>query len=328
MIIAKTPFRISFFGGGTDFENYFLKYGGAVLSVTIDKYSYVTVRKFPPFFNHTNQLTYSIIERVNNLDDIIHPSVRESLKYLNIDKVHITYDADLPAKSGLGTSSSFTVGLLNALHILKGQYTGKMKLAEEAIYVERVLCNESGGVQDQLAVAHGGLNKILFDKKGYRVETLPISHERIIELENHLMLFFTGFERFSFEITNDQNKKIENNIVMLNKMKELVDNAVDILISDRDIREFGQLLDNSWKMKKSLSNKISNKLIDDIYEKAIGAGALGGKILGAGGGGFILFFVEPEYQMNVREVLNELLEVPFSFEFNGTEIIYYNQGEK
>ncbi len=324
MIMTKTPFRMSFFGGGTDMAEFFNEHGGAVISTTFDKYCYVNVRHLPRFFDYKNQVTYSRIERVCETDEIEHPMVREAMKYLDMHELIITYDADLPARTGLGTSSSFAVGMLNAFYALKGKYVDKKRLADEAIYLERVLCNEAGGLQDQIAASYGGLNRIDFSADGYRVSPVVISPLRKKELNSRLMLFFTGFARFSAEIQSETKSHIRDKTSQLLEMKKLVDDAQAVLTNkNTNLDEFGRLLDYTWKLKRQTGSKISTNAIDNLYEKAIQAGALGGKLLGAGGGGFLLFYVPEEKQKNVREALSDLLIVPFEFENGGTEIIYY-----
>ena len=324
MIITKTPFRMSFFGGGTDLKEFYEKNNGAVLSTTFDKYCYVTVRHLPRFFDYKNQITYSRIERTDSVDSIEHPLVRNAMKLLDMHELIVTYDADLPARTGLGTSSSFAVGLLNAFHSLKGKQKDKRTLADEAIYVERVMCNEAGGLQDQIAASFGGLNRIDFAADGYTVKPLAISEERKTELNEHLMLFFTGFSRFSADIQADTKKNIEDKTRTLSEMRDMVDEAERILCGESgNLDDFGRLLDRSWKLKRSTGNKISTGQIDQIYERAIRAGALGGKLLGAGGGGFMLFYVPLSLQEQVRKQLKDLLLVPFRFEDEGTSVIYY-----
>ena len=324
MIITKTPFRMSFFGGGTDLKEFYEKHGGAVLSSTFDKYVYVTVRHLPRFFDYSNQLTYSKIERINNIDEMEHPMVRNAMKLLDMHELIINYDADLPARTGLGTSSSFAVGLLNAFHSLKGKQKDKRTLADEAIYVERVMCNEAGGLQDQIAASFGGLNRIDFTADGYEVKPLKISEKRKEKLNSNLLLFFTGFSRFSSQIQEDTKKNIEDKTKTLLMMKDMVDTAENILIDEnKDLDDFGRLLHETWKLKRSTGNKISTNEIDMIYDKALNAGALGGKLLGAGGGGFMLFYVPDENKENVKKELKDLLQVPFSFENEGTSVIYY-----
>ena len=324
MILVKTPFRMSFFGGGTDLPDYFNANRGAVISTAFDKYLHLTVRHLPRFFDYTTEIVYSKIERVTKLDDINHPLVRNAMKYLDIHEMHISYDADLPARSGLGTSSTFAVGLLNAFYHLKGKKASKRKLADDAIYVERVLCNEAGGWQDQIAVAYGGFNRIDFKDNDYKVTPIKISKKRRQQLSDNLLLFFTGFTRFSSEIQKETKSALddEKKRIFLDKILNLVDEAQDVLEnSKRDLDDFGRLLDETWNLKKNLSNSISNSSIDLLYEKAKKAGALGGKLLGAGGGGFLVFYAPKEKQEKVREAV-QLMEVPFEFEDKGSEIVY------
>ena len=325
MIITKTPFRMSFFGGGTDLKEFYEQYGGSVISTTFDKYVYVTVRHLPRFFTYKNQVTYSKIERTRKIDEIEHPMVRNAMKLLDMRELIISYDADLPARTGLGSSSSFAVGLLNAFYCLKGKYADKRKLADDAIYVERVMCNEAGGLQDQIAASFGGFNRINFTSEGYEVKPIIISPERKEKLNDNLMFFFTGYTRFSSEIQKDTKKNAGKNIETLLEMKKLVDEAEEILVDKkRNLNDFGKLLDKSWKLKRSTGDKISTSEIDKIYDKAIKAGAQGGKLLGAGGGGFIVFYVPKTKQKSVKNALNKLLYVPFRFENGGTEVIYYS----
>jgi len=323
MVITKTPFRMSFFGGGTDYPDYFNKYGGAVLSSTFDKYCYVTVRHVPRFFDYTNQIKYSTIEQTQSVDEIRHPAVREAMKFLDMREIQLNYDADLPARSGLGTSSAFAVGMLNAFYALKGKYADKRKLADDAIYLERVLCKEDGGVQDQIAASFGGFNRINFSESGYTVHPVVISEDRKAMLNDRLALFFTGFSRFSSEVAKEQEKSIEANLKRLDEMKGLVDSAERILTSKTNLDEFGKLLDYTWKLKRGLTSKISTDSIDEVYKAAMDAGALGGKLLGAGGGGFLLFYVDPERRPKLKRALKDFLYVPFKFESEGTSILYY-----
>lgn len=325
MIITKTPFRMSFFGGGTDMEDYFKEDGGAVLSTTFDKYCYVNVRHLPKFFDYNTELSYSKIERVTNVEDIQHPAIREAMKMLDMHEIRLTYEADLPARSGLGTSSSFAVGMLNAFYALKGKYADKKKLADEAIYLERVLCNEAGGWQDQIAASFGGFNRINFGPDGYEVLPLIISPERKKRLNDNLMMFFTGFTRFSSDVqkansaTSPDDKKM-----MLKKMKNLVDEAEAILVNDeKDLDDFGRLLDTTWKLKRQTGGSVSTNSIDALYDKGIKAGALGGKLLGAGGGGFLVFYVQPDKQDSVKKAMSDLMYIPFEFENGGTQVIHY-----
>lgn len=322
MFTTRTPFRMSFLGGGTDFPAYFNEYGGCVLSATFNKYSYVTVRELPALFDYKNQFTYSKIERFNSPDELEHPLVREALKYIGTDRVQIAYDADLPARSGIGSSSSFAVGLLNELHLLKGEKLSKMELAKEAIYLERVLCNEAGGVQDQLAVAFGGLNKITFDADGYKILPVDISHKNRKQFNNNLLLVFTGFSHFSGEVAVAQQNNIPHKISELNEIKSLVTEGEKILVSGNDLDDFGKLLDYTWKLKRTLSDRISTNEIDELYNSARKAGALGGKILGAGSGGFMLLYVPEEKRENVKKIFEPSRIIPFEFEDDGTKLIY------
>lgn len=326
MIISRTPFRISFFGGGTDYPAWYRENEGAVLSTTIDKYCYISCRRLPPFFEYKHSIIYSKQEYVKTIDEIVHPSVRETFRFLNItDGVVVHHDGDLPARSGLGSSSSFTVGLVHALYALQGKMITKKKLFLDAIHIEQDKIKENVGSQDQVAVSLGGLNKIYFSGN-HNIEVRPviIKGSRLIEFQRHLMLFFTGFTRTASEIAKDKISQIPNKKGELKELRRMVDEAVNILSDGRDLTEFGYLLNESWKLKKSLSNMVSNSHIDDIYQRAVKAGAVGGKILGAGGGGFILFFVKPELQSKVKEVLSSLLYVPFRFDNTGSQIIYYS----
>lgn len=322
MIITQTPFRISFFGGGTDFPAFYQKYGGQVLSSTIDKYCYLTIRHLPPFFPHANNVVYSILEKTATVDDIKHPLVRQAMKLLDMHDMTIIYDADLPARTGLGTSSSFAAGLLLAFHSLKGKYVSKQKLAEEAIYLERVLCAEKGGVQDQIAACYGGFNKIVFGEEGFSVHPVVINNETKGALNGSLQLFFTGISRISSTIQVEQERSLKAKTAQLLRMKELVDEAQQALVEGR-IDDFGRLLDLEWQLKRDVNKEVSNSLIDGYYAAAREAGALGGKLLGAGGGGFLLLYAAPERQQAVREALGELMEIPFRFERGGSRILYY-----
>lgn len=325
MIITKTPFRMSFFGGGTDMEEYFKENKGAVLSTSIDKYCYVNVRHLPRFFDYSTELSYSKLERVKKVDDLEHPLVRNIMKMLDMHELRITYEADLPARSGLGTSSSFAVGTLNAFYALKGKYANKKRLADEAIYAERVLCNEAGGWQDQIAAAFGGLNRIDFDENGYTVHPVVISPERKKQLNDNIMMFFTGFTRFSSEIQKTNNQvSNEDKKAILKRMYEMVNEAENILVDkDRNLDDFGRLLDESWNLKRQTGKAVSTSDIDNLYEIGIQAGALGGKLLGAGGGGFLIFYVQPENHKKVKEALKDLMYIPFEFENEGSTIIHY-----
>ncbi|MFH1582621.1 MAG: kinase [bacterium] len=326
MIISRTPFRISFFGGGTDYPVWYRENKGAVLSTTIDKYCYITLRYLPPFFPHKHRIVYSEIEMVKDVNEILHPAVRETLKFLKIDKgIEIHHDGDLPARTGLGSSSSFTVGLLNSLYALKGFIPSKLQLAKEAIHIERDLLKENVGAQDQVAAAYGGFNKISFNGNDeIKVEPITIKKEKIKQLEDHLMLFFTGFSRFASDVAKDQIKNTPQKREELIQMGQMVDEAINILNKGENILEFGKLLDKTWQIKKTLSDKITTPEIDSVYQRATKAGAIGGKLLGAGSGGFMLFFVPPESQPEVRAELKDLLEVKFNFENEGSQIIYYH----
>lgn len=326
MIISKTPFRISFFGGGTDYPAWFEKFGGAVLSTAIDKYCYISIRYLPPFFEHKHRIVYSIVENVRSANQIKHPVVKAILKYFKIDKgVEIHHDGDLPARSGLGSSSSFTVGMLNSIYALKGRIISKSQLAKEAIHIERDVLKENVGSQDQIAVAYGGINKIIFNNDhDFKVEAVTLPKERIRQLQSHLMLVFTGFSRFSSEIAAEQIRNTPNKKKELDVMRGMVDNAIEILNSNKDISRFGLLLDESWQVKKRLSSKVSNPQVDSLYKKALKHGAIGGKLLGAGGGGFMLLFVKPENRAKLSQGLKNFLEVKFRFENEGSQVIYYN----
>ncbi len=324
MIITQTPFRMSFFGGGTDMESFFRKNGGAVLSTTFDKYCYVNVRHLPRFFDYTTELSYSKTERVINTEDIEHPAIRNAIKMLDMHEIRLTYEADLPARSGLGTSSSFAVGMLNAFYALKGKYADKKKLADEAIYLERNLCQEAGGWQDQIAASFGGFNRINFNADGYDVLPIIISPERKKQLNENLMMFFTGFTRFSSDIQKINVTGKGNKTVQLKEMLSLVDDAERVLTDKgKNLDEFGRMLGYTWKLKRQTGSAVSTNGIDELYLKGIASGALGGKLLGAGGGGFFIFYVRPEHQDAVRWAMRDLLYIPFKFEDGGTRVIHY-----
>lgn len=331
MIISRTPFRISFFGGGTDYPVWYKKNKGAVLATSINKYCYITCRYLPPFFEHKHHIVYSIIENPKKVSEIVHPSVRESLKFMMIDRgVEIHHDGDLPARAGLGTSSSFTVGMLNVFYALKGKMVTKRQLALDAINVEQDMIKENVGSQDQVTAAFGGLNKIEFNgDEEFRVEPITIKTKKYEALQDHMMLFFTGLSRTASEIAGEQIKKTPEKEKELKRMAEMVDEAVDILnSSESNLTDFGKLLHENWMIKRDLTTKITTKTIDKIYKDALDAGALGGKLLGAGGGGFILFFVEPEKQKNVMKKMKNLLHVPIKFEKLGSQIIYYSRSDE
>ena len=320
MFITQTPLRISFLGGGTDVEEYYKEYGGSTIVASIDKYVYHIIRHLPPFFGHKNQFTSSIIERFNMPEQVSNPVVRESLKLLDTKNVHIVYDSDLPARSGLATSSAFAVGLLSGLHCLKGESLSQEELAKEAILVERILCNEPGGVQDQYAVAIGGFNRIYFTEQGTNIKPIDISPDRKSKLNSSLLLYFTGFSRNSFDIMREQIQNIKSIIPDLKEMSSLTNEGEKILTSG-DLRDFGKTLDIAWKLKRNFSTKTTNEYIDCLYDKAIKSGALGGKILGAGGGGCILFYVEPDKQDYFKKQFSDLVNIDFNFENKGTNIL-------
>lgn len=328
MIITRTPFRMSFFGGGTDLSGFFNEHGGAVISTTFDKYCYVTVRHLPAFFDYKTHLTYSKTEYVNSYEEIQHPAIREAMKHMGMHNIRLTYESDLPARTGLGTSSSFAVGMIEAFYALNGKYADKRKLADDAIYLERELCKEAGGIQDQIAASFGGLNRIDFSKDGYTVRPIVISRARKEKLNNNLMLFFTGFSRFSSDIQKGTEKSMKDKTKELLEMYSLVDKAEKVLTDESwDLDEFGRLLDYTWKLKRGISSGISTGSIDEQYEKAMKAGALGGKLLGAGGGGFLLFYVPQEKQAAVKKALENQMYVPFKFENEGTRIIHFESEE-
>jgi D-glycero-alpha-D-manno-heptose-7-phosphate kinase len=322
LIITRTPYRLSFFGGGSDYPAWFEKHGGCVLSTTIDKYCYISVRWLPPFFEHKHHIVWSQIENVNTLDEIKNHVVRECLKSLDIDKgISITHDGDLPARSGMGSSSAFTVGLLNALYHLQNCAPSGVFLAEEAYYTEKELIKENIGYQDQVACAIGGLNRINFHEDGiFNCQKIDITPERKKELQSHLMLVFTGFPRTASEIAGTYNF---DNSKYLSTIVNQVSDAQAIL-KNGDIRDFGQLLNEAWLAKKQLSNSITTPYIDFLYDNALKAGAIGGKVVGAGGGGFMLLFCEPDKQEAVKNALKGLLFVPFKFEDKGSQIILNN----
>ena len=325
MIITQTPFRMSFFGGGTDFSGFYNEHGGAVISTTFDKYCYVTVRHLPPFFDYKTHVTYSREEKINNLSEMQHPAIRNAMEWLDMHDIRLTYESDLPARSGLGTSSSFAVGMLSAFYAHKGQYADKRKLADDAIYLERTLCKEAGGIQDQIAASFGGMNRINFSADGYTVHPVIINPERKKLLNEHLMLFFTGFSRFSSDIQKGTEKSMKDKTQQLLEMYKLVDDAEKILTDkNTSLDEFGKLLDYTWQLKRGISSGISTDSIDEQYERAKKAGALGGKLLGAGGGGFLLFYVPKEKQADVKKALAGQMYVPFSFENDGTKVIHYS----
>lgn len=330
MIITKTPFRVSFFGGGTDYHTWYQEYGGSVLSASIDHYCYLTCRYVAPFFEHKSRVVWSEIEQVINHADVRHPAVRAILNYLKIENgIEIHHQGDLPARSGLGSSSAFSVGLLNALHGLNGCGSTKRQLACEAVHVERTLLKENVGVQDQIATAFGGLNKIdIYSDGDFSVNPVILPINRLEELRSHLLLFFTGFSRNASDIAGQKIKAIQNKVSTLKEMHEMVDIGLNILVENNDIRDFGRLLHESWLLKQSIAKEIAPEPITKIYSRAMEAGAIGGKLLGAGGGGFMLIFADPEKQPAVLNALHDLLLVPFNFEKHGSQIIFHDQDQR
>jgi D-glycero-alpha-D-manno-heptose-7-phosphate kinase len=326
VIISRTPYRISFFGGGTDYPAWYREHGGAVLATAIDKYCYLTARYLPPFFEHRIRVVYSRIEDCHAIDDVQHPAVREILRFLAFERgIEIHHDGDLPARSGIGSSSSFCVGLLHALYALIGKMPSKSQLAGEAIHIEQSVLNETVGSQDQVTAAHGGFNHLMFQQSGeISVRPITIRPERMRELESHLLLFFTGIKRTSSDVAQSYVHNFEGNKRHLRIMKDLVDEALAVLSSERSLDAFGGLLNESWLAKRSLSKEVSTSAVDEIYQSALGSGALGGKLLGAGGGGFLLLFAPPDRHDALKQKLAGLIHVPFRFEFGGSQIIFYD----
>jgi len=329
MIISRTPFRISFFGGGTDYPAWYRQHGGAVLAATINKFCYLTCRYLPPFFEHRIRVVYSKIESCQKVDEIMHPSVRESLRYLKIERgMEIHHDGDLPGRSGMGSSSAFTVGLLNALQALQGRAVGKKHLAEQSIHLEQEVLKETVGSQDQVCATYGGVNRISFLQNGdFTVQPMTLTQERLAELNSHLLLFYTGIKRTASEVASSYAAGMEERASLLTRMHDYVDQSCSILNSNQNLTAFGELLHQAWQAKRALSDKVSNSRVDALFDEARKAGAIGGKLLGAGGGGFILLFVPPEKQAKVRKQLNRLIEVPFEFEFSGSQIIFFDTEE-
>ena len=328
MIICRTPFRLSFFGGGTDYPGWYRSHGGAVLATTIDKYCYLSCRYLPPFFEHRFRIVYRKIENCRTIEEIGHPAVRETLRFLGIDRgVELHHDGDLPARSGMGSSSAFTVGLLHALHALRGEMPTRAQLAHESLYLEQEVLKETVGSQDQVMATHGGLRHVKFQPNGeISVDPLILPPARVAELKSHLMLFYTGIARTAADVARSYVEDLEGRRRQLRIMKELVDESIDVLASGTDIGAFGELLHEAWQTKRSLSSQVSNSQVDALYERARNAGALGGKLTGAGGGGFLLLFVEPNRQEAVTRALDGHLHVPFQFESAGSQIIFYEPG--
>lgn len=325
MIISRTPFRVSFFGGGTDYPAWFKDFGGAVLSTTIDKYCYISCRNLPAFFKHKYRIVYSKIENAKGIDEIDHPAVRAVLEHYECFKgLEIHHDGDLPARTGLGSSSSFTVGLINSIEALSGRRISKNDLAAKAIDIEQNMIGESVGSQDQIAAAFGGLNRIDFARDGsFRVSPFILRKDRLLELQDNLMLFFTGVSRNAPEIAQSKIDNFKSRETELLRIMSMVDEAENLLGGSGPIADFGSLLYESWKYKRSLSKKVSTPLVDDLFEAAMTHGAVGGKLLGAGGGGFMLLCVPPERQKQVKEKFKNLVHVPFRFEHSGSEIVLY-----
>ena len=330
MIISRTPFRISLFGGGTDYPTWFREHGGAVIGTAIDKYCYISVRRLPPFFEHKSKIIYSKVELVKETAEIEHPAVRGILTDLGVtDGLEIHHDADLPARSGLGSSSSFTVGLLNALYALNNRMISKRDLGRQAIRIEQEVLKEDVGCQDQIWAAYGGFNRIDFHQDGtFSVMPFILPPTRRTELSQSLMLFFTGFSRFATDFAQDQIKNMDNRRNQLRMIRSMVDSAADILLDPKaPLRELGELMHQSWQIKRELASSVSNSQIDDIYEAGRDAGAVGGKLLGAGGGGFMVLLVDPEKRAQVRERLRKLIHVNVGFDTDGSKIVIYQPDE-
>ena len=325
MIITSTPFRISFFGGGTDYPVWFREHGGAVLAASIDRYCHLSCRFYPPFFEHKHRIVWSRIELVRETEEIAHPAVREAIRHLGVEEgLEIHHDGDLPARAGLGSSSAFAVGILHALHALQGALVSKHQLAQEAIHLEQELLHEDVGVQDQITTAFGGLNLIEIDRSGkFEVRPLPISSVRKRALEEHLLLVYTGISRTASDVAKQQIEAIPTQAASLHRMQKLVHEAADILVNGREISDFGELLHESWLLKRSLSPAISTPVVDELYDVARRTGAVGGKLLGAGGGGFVLLCVRPQERQRVLDALQNFLMVPFEIESHGTHIVMY-----
>jgi D-glycero-alpha-D-manno-heptose-7-phosphate kinase len=326
MVISRTPFRISFFGGGTDYPAWYREHGGAVLGTAIDKYCYINCRYLPPFFEHRLRLVYSKVELCRSVADIQHPVVKAVLGKVGLSRgLEIHHDGDLPARSGMGSSSAFTVGFLHAVYALQGQMAPKEALAAEAIHVEQKLLLETVGAQDQLFAAHGGFNRIEFrTDDSFRVEPLPLSRDRLEELGGSLMLFYTGIRRTASEVAATYVGDIKSRSQQLKRIREMVDEGAQILTGRESLDGFGKLLAEGWQLKRSLSGSVSTSRVDSIYEAAVRAGAKGGKLLGAGGGGFLLFYAPPVVQQRVKDALKDLIWVPFGFDSSGSQIIFYS----
>jgi len=325
MIISRTPFRVSFFGGGSDYPAWFSEHGGAVLATAIDKYCYLTCRYLPPFFEHRFRVLYSKIETAQEVREIQHPAVRGALETLGFTRgLEIHHDGDLPARSGMGSSSAFAVGILHALHALEGKMRSKEQLATEAIHLEQTVLGETVGSQDQVAAAFGGFNAIRFGRDGtFTVQPVLVPELRLAELKRHLMLFFTGVSRTSSDVASTFVSSLTGRADSIRRFVAMVDEGLEILAGGR-IEDFGFLLDEAWQIKRSLSSAVSTTAVDAAYEAAKCAGALGGKLLGAGGGGFLLVFAPPERRRHVQKALSNFLHVPFDFEPSGSQIVLYD----
>jgi D-glycero-alpha-D-manno-heptose-7-phosphate kinase len=326
VIISRTPYRISFFGGGTDYPAWFQQHGAAVLATTINRYCYITCRFLPPFFDHLSRVVWSKIEVVGDNAEIEHPVIREVARYLKIEEgIEVHHHGDLPARSGLGSSSAFTVGLLHALRALQGEVVAKQTLAKLAIQIEQDVLKENVGVQDQIQTAFGGLNRIdVMPNGSFHVRPIPLPAERLAELESHMLLFYTGIARNASDVAAAQIQAISDRTRELHEMRRLVDDATELLTSKTPIADFGSLLHESWELKRRLSDKIAPPFVNDIYQRAMEAGALGGKLLGAGGGGFMLFFVRPKHHSRVLQALSDLLLVPVQLDWSGSQLIFYD----
>jgi D-glycero-alpha-D-manno-heptose-7-phosphate kinase len=322
MIISKTPYRISFFGGGTDFPDYYNNHDGCVIGSTIDKYCYISLRKLPPFFKNKHRIVWSKIQLPNTINQIRHPSIKGILNYFKIKEgIEIHHIGDLPAFSGIGSSSSFSVGLINALLTLRDKKLDKKKLGKLSLYIEHNILKEYVGSQDQIWASHGGMNFINFNKKEIRLNKIKITEERKKKLSSNLILFFTGKSRFSGKIEQKKISKIDKNLKTLDEMKKYVFFCKKILEENSPLVEFGDLLNDYWNLKKKLLNNISNTQIDELYKEAMISGARGGKIIGAGGGGFILFYAKPEIQKKLIYKFSKLIPVNFNFSEEGSKII-------
>jgi D-glycero-alpha-D-manno-heptose-7-phosphate kinase len=328
MIITHTPYRMSFFGGGTDYPAWYLKNGGAVLSTTIDKYCYISCRHLDHFFNHKHTIVWSYIEPTQSISEILHPVVREGLKYLGFDDskgIEMHHMGDLPARTGTGSSSSFSVGFINAFSHLKGEILSKKELADKALYLEQVILQEAVGSQDQVAAAYGGINHIKFNTDGnIKVDPIILSTDRRKELQDRIMLFYISSGRFAPQIAKDIITNIPKTKTALKELSDLVPIAVNILYNG-DLDNFGKLLHEGWNLKKSFSTKTSNSNIDAIYSAALEAGALGGKLMGAGDTGFMFFYVPLDKQAAVKKKLENFLQVSFEFEELGSHVILNNE---